>query len=154
MAYQVKPGQPARNQAYRTLASWTIRRRPQRRCLRQTGRVDSRSRQGGTTGSADPALGHGAEHMVVTSYRETGESSIEAARQFAPRQGTCGGRYAAPYMALVLLTLPVHAIFKRKLWWAISLLIGAKGLLWVDHLWGFDKVPGLVPFTPRIPEAC
>lgn len=83
---------------------------------------------------------HGAEHMAIAAYDRLGSTEMRDIVQESPINDECGGRLALPLLlgavvaVIVAKTLMVSTVF--------AYILMLEGLLWVDALKGWDKIPG------------
>lgn len=83
---------------------------------------------------------HGAEHMAIAAYDRCDSTEIRDIARECPVNDKCGGRLALPLLVgavvavFVAKTLVVSTVF--------AYVLMLEGLLWVDALKGWDKIPG------------
>ncbi|MFH1632289.1 MAG: DUF1385 domain-containing protein [bacterium] len=82
---------------------------------------------------------HGAEHMAIETYRQTGQSSIKSIAKFSPVSPYCGGRLFAPFLLIAFLA-PALALTYGINDFLVT-LVGLEIVLWIDALIGFYRIP-------------
>jgi hypothetical protein len=82
---------------------------------------------------------HGAEHMAIESYWQTGTTDLEAIKKCSPVHKHCGGRLFVPFL-LILITgfCFIRPLSLKTLGFV---LLAAEIILWTDHLIGLHKIP-------------
>lgn len=93
---------------------------------------------------------HGAEHMTIRTWHDTGSTELEDIRLRSPVDDKCGGRFVLPALLVRAAVSRFAKSDTTKLW---SLLAGLEAMLWFDHLHGLDRVPGLT-LASRLLQRC
>ncbi|OGN03630.1 MAG: hypothetical protein A2655_03460 [Candidatus Yanofskybacteria bacterium RIFCSPHIGHO2_01_FULL_43_42] len=86
------------------------------------------------------ATWHGAEHMAIAAYERNGSTDIQHIANECPVQDKCGGRMILPLMTAMIASVFVAGIFDVSR--VIVSLVAWEGVMWVDKLAGWDKIPG------------
>lgn len=82
---------------------------------------------------------HAAEHKVIAAYTAWGTTSVTEIANANRIDMRCGGRFVLPFMLV-----PFTTVFLCK-WFGWNVVVVSlflyELLLWVDHLFGFDRIP-------------
>ncbi len=99
---------------------------------------------------------HGAEHMAIVAYMQTGQTDLETIRRQDPIHESCGDRYKFPLLAAMLLypivvthTIPADWIGAlSRLGLLAYVILGTITLaVWVEVRWGWSRVKLAVRFS-------
>lgn len=86
------------------------------------------------------ATWHGAEHMAIAAYERTGSTDIQSIEKECLVHDKCGGRMILPLTAAIITSVFVARIFEVS--GVIVFFAAWEGVMWVDTLFGWDKIPG------------
>lgn len=84
---------------------------------------------------------HGAEHMVLSAYEKTGEISLEKAMRESPVDDECGTRLILPVFIGMVVAFFASTKLVNVVDPLVMTLIVWEFILWIDSLWGWNKIP-------------
>lgn len=95
---------------------------------------------GGVWKISRTARWHGAEHMAISAYSDSGSTDLEVIRRESPVNDLCGGRVALPTIGVAALASRAAKTDNARL---AAQLVSLEAMLWLDKCWGLHRIPGL-----------
>lgn len=91
------------------------------------------------------ATWHAAEHMAINAYWETGTCDLEMIRRNNRVSDRCGTRWLVAILLILLFSLALR--FFLRVPFVVLVVISIELGLWVEKLYGWHKVPGILPVS-------
>lgn len=88
------------------------------------------------------ATWHAAEHMAIACFERHQSYAVSKIAKESPIHNKCGGRLALPLIGAGILCLCLDVFRPTGVNSGILDLLSLEIVLWIDHLWGYENIPG------------